>query len=165
MGTQLPPPQKGAQEPQLFSPCLLWPNGRPSQQLLSCCYFLESRNRCPTRGSATHHLAYVSSVRLPVRLFVCVGQATSACITFRQATTVLFKLPAITTIVTVTIEYYLKTYREYTLTSKSVNSVDQIIPFLGSHLQNGSTYAIGPFCMSVLSVLSVTLLYGGQTVG
>ena len=24
------PPQKGAQQPPLFSPCLLWPNGRPS---------------------------------------------------------------------------------------------------------------------------------------
>jgi len=26
--------------PPLFGPCLLWPNGRPSQQLLICCYFL-----------------------------------------------------------------------------------------------------------------------------
>ena len=25
---------KGAQQPPLFGPCLLWPNGRPSQQLL-----------------------------------------------------------------------------------------------------------------------------------
>jgi len=30
-------PRKGAQHP-LFGPCLLWPNGRPSQQLLSSCY-------------------------------------------------------------------------------------------------------------------------------
>ena len=29
-------PQKGAQQPPLFSPCL-WPNGRPSQLLLSSC--------------------------------------------------------------------------------------------------------------------------------
>ena len=29
------PPRKGAQQPPLFAPCLLWPNGRPSQQLLS----------------------------------------------------------------------------------------------------------------------------------
>jgi len=31
------PPRKGAQQPPLFGPCLLWPNGRPSQQLLSSC--------------------------------------------------------------------------------------------------------------------------------
>jgi len=29
------PPQKGAEQPPLFGPCLLWPNGRPSQLLLS----------------------------------------------------------------------------------------------------------------------------------
>jgi len=30
------PPLKGAQQsPPLFSPCLMWPNGRPSQLLLS----------------------------------------------------------------------------------------------------------------------------------
>jgi len=29
-------PQKGAQQPPRFSPCL-WPNGRPSQLLLSSC--------------------------------------------------------------------------------------------------------------------------------
>jgi len=31
------PPWKRAQQPPLFGPCLLWANGRPSQQLLSCC--------------------------------------------------------------------------------------------------------------------------------
>jgi len=34
-------PRRGEQQPhpQLFGPCLLWPNGLPSQQLLnSCCY-------------------------------------------------------------------------------------------------------------------------------
>ena len=35
-GDQAPPP-KGAQQPPLFGPCLLWPNGRPSQLLLSTC--------------------------------------------------------------------------------------------------------------------------------
>jgi len=30
-------PRKGAQQPPLFGTCLLWPNGRPSQLLLSCC--------------------------------------------------------------------------------------------------------------------------------
>ena len=29
------PPRKGAQQPPLFGACLLWPNGRPSQLLLS----------------------------------------------------------------------------------------------------------------------------------
>jgi len=38
------PPQKGAQTPSVggswvhVGPCLLWPNGRLSQQLLSSCY-------------------------------------------------------------------------------------------------------------------------------
>ena len=31
------PPRKGAQQPSLSGPCLLWPIGRPSQQLLSSC--------------------------------------------------------------------------------------------------------------------------------
>jgi len=31
------PPKKG-HCPPIFSPCLLWPNGRPSQLLLSICY-------------------------------------------------------------------------------------------------------------------------------
>jgi len=31
------PPRKGKHQPPLFGQCLLWPNGRPSQQLLSCC--------------------------------------------------------------------------------------------------------------------------------
>jgi len=31
------PPRKGAQQPPLFGPRLLWPNGRPSQLLLSSC--------------------------------------------------------------------------------------------------------------------------------
>jgi len=31
------PPPKGAQ-PLIFSPCLLWPNGRLSRLLLSTCY-------------------------------------------------------------------------------------------------------------------------------
>jgi len=36
-GTQLPSQKKGHSSPPLFGPCLLWPNGRPSQQLLSSC--------------------------------------------------------------------------------------------------------------------------------
>ena len=36
-GDPAPLPQKGA-EPPIFGPCLLWPNGRPSQLLLSTCY-------------------------------------------------------------------------------------------------------------------------------
>ena len=34
-----PAPPKGAQEPPLFGPCLLWRNSRQSQQLLSSCSF------------------------------------------------------------------------------------------------------------------------------
>jgi len=33
-----PAPPKGAQPPLIFGPCLLWPNGHPSQLLLSTCY-------------------------------------------------------------------------------------------------------------------------------
>jgi len=33
-------PQKGVQQPPLFGPYLLWPNGRPSQQFLSSCFVL-----------------------------------------------------------------------------------------------------------------------------
>jgi len=29
----------GTQPLPTFGPCLLWPNGRPSQQLLSSCYY------------------------------------------------------------------------------------------------------------------------------
>jgi len=44
--------RKGAQQPPifLFDPCLLWPNGRPSQQLLSSCGHLFART-CPTTYS------------------------------------------------------------------------------------------------------------------
>jgi len=40
-GTQLP----HAQQPPLFGPRLLWPNGRPSQQLLSSCMHLGPEGR------------------------------------------------------------------------------------------------------------------------
>ena len=44
------PPRKGHSSPSpLFGRCLLWPNGRPSQQLLSCClmsYVFAYRNIC-----------------------------------------------------------------------------------------------------------------------
>jgi len=40
-GAQLSPPRKWAQQPPLFDLCLLWPNGRPSQLLLSSCYITE----------------------------------------------------------------------------------------------------------------------------
>jgi len=39
-GAQLPP-RKGHSSTPLFNPCLLWPNGRPSQLLLSSCYITE----------------------------------------------------------------------------------------------------------------------------
>ena len=41
MGIQfLLPEKKGHSSPPVFGPCLLWPNGRPSQQLLNSCYQL-----------------------------------------------------------------------------------------------------------------------------
>jgi len=36
-GDPAPPDRKGHSSPPLFGPCLLWPNGRPPQQLLSSC--------------------------------------------------------------------------------------------------------------------------------
>ena len=38
------PPRKGAQRPPFLGPCLLWPNGRPSQQLLHGLLFINSRH-------------------------------------------------------------------------------------------------------------------------
>jgi len=40
-----PAPPKGAQLPT-FNLCLLWPNGRPSQLLLSTCYTLVTCSIC-----------------------------------------------------------------------------------------------------------------------
>ena len=40
-GDRAPPPKRGAQPP-IFGPCLLWPNGRPSQLLLSSCFTLKT---------------------------------------------------------------------------------------------------------------------------
>jgi len=36
-GDPAPPMELGTAASPLFGSCLLWPNGRPSQQLLSCC--------------------------------------------------------------------------------------------------------------------------------
>jgi len=51
-------PQKGAQQPPLFGPCLLWPNGCPSQLLLSTCYTSGNRNERPLQ-SASKLLTYL----------------------------------------------------------------------------------------------------------
>ena len=40
-GAQLIPPKRGT--PPIFGPCLLWPNGCPSQLLLSSCLVIELR--------------------------------------------------------------------------------------------------------------------------
>jgi len=36
-GDPATPTERGTAAPPLFGPCLLWPNGRPSRQLLSSC--------------------------------------------------------------------------------------------------------------------------------
>jgi len=36
-GDPAPPPEKKRTQPPIFGPCLLWPNDRPSQLLLSTC--------------------------------------------------------------------------------------------------------------------------------
>jgi len=53
-GDPAPPPKKWAQRP-IFSPCLLWPNGRPSQLLLSTFY-----------NTAASHLGF-----LKIKTFKC----------------------------------------------------------------------------------------------
>ena len=56
MGTQLSP-RKGQSTPPTFRPiCLLWSNGRPSQQLLSYCYCFESVDGCGA-NTANHSAA------------------------------------------------------------------------------------------------------------
>jgi len=41
-GAQLPPRWTGAQQPPpLFDPCLMWPNGRPSELLLSSGFIVQ----------------------------------------------------------------------------------------------------------------------------
>ena len=42
-------PTKGTQQPQLFDPCLLWPNDGPSQQLLSSCFITVALIMCRFR--------------------------------------------------------------------------------------------------------------------
>jgi len=37
-------PKNGAQQPLLLGPCLVWPQGRSCQQLLSCCGILHARS-------------------------------------------------------------------------------------------------------------------------
>ena len=52
-----PSPSKCAQQPPpLFGPCLLWPNGRPSQLLLSSCEV-----RCAVAAAAAAVFAYLSA--------------------------------------------------------------------------------------------------------
>jgi len=62
-----PAPPKGAQPP-IFVPCLLWPNGRPSQLLLSSCFliiiwfkdqFALYTGACTVTGSTTSSRVYV----------------------------------------------------------------------------------------------------------
>jgi len=38
------PPERGTAPPPFFGPCLLWPNGRPSQLLLSSCLNVRNEN-------------------------------------------------------------------------------------------------------------------------
>jgi len=55
MGTQLPPtPKKWTQQSPRFGSCALWPDGRPSQQLLCSCCITDDResilyNACQNR--------------------------------------------------------------------------------------------------------------------
>jgi len=75
------PPRKGTQQPPLFGPCLLWPNGHPSQLLLSSYKQLslhhvlktkqtglkQSRTRLTSsspRSAGEHHSALLIRVKL-----------------------------------------------------------------------------------------------------
>jgi len=52
-----PPPPIQRAQPPIFGPCLLWPNGRPSQLLLSTC-----STDVNSINASTVHTAYLSSV-------------------------------------------------------------------------------------------------------
>ena len=74
-GDQAPPTERRtAQQPPPFSPCLLWHNGRPSQQLLSSCllsfkntrfsryisaWFLFRSLKSPSRRRSSPHVPHV----------------------------------------------------------------------------------------------------------
>jgi len=53
MDIQLPLP-KGEQQPPLFGPCLLWPNGRPSQLSYHAEHLLQTTNGRPTNLCALY---------------------------------------------------------------------------------------------------------------
>ena len=55
-GDPAPPPPEGHSPPPIFGPCLLWPNGRPSQLLLSTCEI------CKQIEKLTHSLQYFASI-------------------------------------------------------------------------------------------------------
>jgi len=56
-GNPAPPSQKGAQQPPLSGPCLLWPNDRPSQQLLSTCV-CKTQDKSSTNNSVVQTIQY-----------------------------------------------------------------------------------------------------------
>jgi len=60
-GDPAPPPPKGHSLPPNFGPCLLWPNGRPPQLLLSTCLVDESlachvTNSVSSEGNKLDHM-------------------------------------------------------------------------------------------------------------
>ena len=50
------PSPKGAQQPPLFGRCLLWPNGRPSQLLMSTC-----NSNVTNNGSLSNTIAWIEA--------------------------------------------------------------------------------------------------------
>jgi len=55
-GFRPPIPKKGHSSPLLLGPCLLWPNGRRSQLLLSTCYITGRRFWCANVASPIQYL-------------------------------------------------------------------------------------------------------------
>jgi len=56
-------PTERSKTSPLFGPCILWPNGRPSQQLLSSCYSLRHRHNCCRKDVAVSATAPIKLTR------------------------------------------------------------------------------------------------------
>jgi len=63
--------QKGAEQPLLFGPCLLWPNGRPSQLLLSTCTNGRPKTTVQTSRNFLNMLSMAVARFFPVDSTLC----------------------------------------------------------------------------------------------
>jgi len=79
------PTERGT-APPTFGPCLLWPNGRPSQQLMSSCSFsfvqytkLQSASQPMHSASFPLSVLYISENKYRRTLLICMFAMTCLC--------------------------------------------------------------------------------------